>query len=71
MEFSWNFDKNKNLTKLSQYVKSNKDYNITAVYDGKATKLTGKDQAGKINKIITGLAILKITTDKGDLNWSY
>lgn len=71
MSFSWNHNNKKNLEMLSQHAKSKKDYNITAVYDGVNTKITGKDQLGKINKIETGFKILQITTDKGDLNWSY
>ncbi len=71
MVFSWNYDKNKNLKKLSQQVKSKKDYNITADYDGKNTKLSGKDFLGKIFQTLPGLKIIKITTSNGDLEWSY
>ena len=71
MTFLWLYDKSSNLKILSQYVKSKKDYNILAVYDGKNTRLTGKDSTGKITKSFSGLKILKISTSKGDLQWSY
>ncbi len=71
MVFSWNYDKKGNLKKLSQHVKSKKDYDITAVFDGRNTKITGKDFPGKILQTFAGLKILKITTNKGDLGWSY
>lgn len=83
MSFNWNYDKDKKgdrekdriavLKKLDQHIKSKKDFNIDANFDNKTntTKITGKDQSGKINKTETGLKIIKITTDKGDLNWSY
>jgi len=71
MTFLWLYDKNKNIKMLSQYVKSKKDYNILAVYDGKNTKITGKDSSGKISKVFSGLKIIKVVTNKGDLSWSY
>ena len=71
MAFLWLYDKNKNLKMLSQYITSKKDYNILAVYDGENTKLIGKDSTGKILKSLSGLKIIKITTNKGDLQWSY
>ncbi len=79
MAFLWLYDKNKNLKMLSQYVASTlrhssgqeKDYNVLAVYNGKNTTLLGKDASGKILKTEKGLKILKVTTNNGDLNWSY
>ena len=71
MAFLWLYDKNKNLKMLSQYVASKKDYNVLAVYNGKNTTLIGKDASGKILKTEKGLKILKVTTNNGDLNWSY
>lgn len=83
MSFSWNYDKDKKgdrekdkiavLKKLTQHIKSKKDFTIDANYDSKSntTKIAGKDQSGKINKTETGLKIIKIATDNGDLNWSY
>ena len=56
---------------LSQYVSSKKDYNVLAVYGGKNTTFVGKDSSGKILKTEPGLKILKITTNNGDLSWSY
>jgi parallel beta-helix repeat protein len=71
MVYLWLYDKNKNLKILSQSVQSRRGYNILAVYDGKNTKITGKDSSGKISKSFSGLKIIKITTNKGDLSWSY
>ena len=71
MAYLWLYDKNKNLKLLSQYIVSKKNYNILAMYDGKNTSLIGKDSTGKILKSISGLKIIKITTSKGDLTWSY
>lgn len=47
------------------------DYNILAIFDGKNTKIIGKDSSGKISKSFSGLKIIKITTKKGDLDWGY
>jgi hypothetical protein len=69
--FLWTYDKSGNLTKLSQNVAAKKTYVILAVYNGKKTSLVGLDKTGIILKSITGLDLLKITTNKGDLNWSY
>ncbi len=71
MAFSWLYDKNKNLKTLSQHIQSKKGYNILAVYDGNRTALLGKDASGIILKSLSGLKIIKITTSKGDLTWSY
>ena len=71
LAFDWKFDKQQNLKELNQYVKSKKDFNIDAVYKNGKTKITGKDKNGKINKLFDGLILVKISTDKGDLNWSY
>ena len=71
MAFLWLYDKKDNLKMLSQYVSSKKDYNVLAVYGGKNTTFVGKDSSGKILKTEKGLKILKITTENGDLKWSY
>jgi len=61
----------KRLTMLSQHVQSKKGYNILAVFDGKNTKITGKDSSGKILKSFSGLKIIKIITKNGDFSWFY
>ncbi len=71
LAFDWKLDKQQNLTELNQHVKSKKDFNIDAIYKNGQTILTGKDQNGKINKTLSSIVLLKISTDKGDLNWSY
>jgi hypothetical protein len=70
MVYSWLTDKNKKLVALSQYVKSNK-YNMLGLYDGKNTKFVGVDSSGIILKSIPGLKIIKISTKKGNFEWSY
>jgi len=55
---------------LFQRVRSKNDYNILALFDGKNTKISGKDSSGKISKFESGLKIIKVTTKKRDLEWA-
>lgn len=71
MAFLWVYDKKNNLKTLSQHVQTKKGYNILAVYNGKKTTFLGKDVKGLIIKSFNGLKIIKVTTAKGDLEWSY
>lgn len=71
MKYSWSLDKTKNLAKCNQQIKSRKEYTIEANFDGKITKLSGKDASGSIAKAVNGLALLKVSTNKGDFGWSY
>ena len=71
LSYSWSFDKSGNLAKLTQKVKSQKDYSITATYDGINTKITGTTAGGKVSETLPGLKILKVSTNKGDFGWSY
>jgi Lecithin:cholesterol acyltransferase len=71
LAFLWAYDKNNNLTLLSQNAAAKKTYVILALYNGKKTSLAGIDKTGIILKSITGLDLLKISTNKGDLAWSY
>jgi hypothetical protein len=71
LAFLWAYDKNNNLTMLSQNIAAKKTYVILAVYNGKNTSLVGLDKTGIILKSIAGLDLLKVSTNKGDLNWSY
>jgi hypothetical protein len=71
LNFAWAFDKKKNLELLSQNVQSKKNFNILAIFDGKKTSLVGRDSSGIIFKSLKGLVLLKISTNKGDLVWSY
>jgi len=71
LAFLWAYDKNNNLTLLSQNVAAKKTYLILALYNGKKTSLAGIDKTGIILKSITGLDLLKVSTNKGDLAWSY
>jgi len=69
-DFAWEFDKKGQLKFLSQHAVSKKDFNIRANFANEKTLLAGKDQSGRIFKTVTGLAMLKITTNQGDLGWS-
>ncbi len=70
-KFSWEYDKSGQLKSLGQRIQSKKDFILEAVYKDGNTKLEGKDQNGKIKKTLNGLALVKITTNKGDVDWSY
>lgn len=69
--YSWLFDNFGKLAKLTQKVKSQNNYSITAIYDGVNTKLTGTTSTGKISQSFQGLKIIKVATNQGDLSWSY
>ena len=71
MVYKWKYDENGELVYLSQHIKSKNDYNITAIYDGAKTKISGKDSSGIVSQTIDGLKIIKITTNQGDFDWSY
>lgn len=68
--YIWDYDKNSNLKKLEQQAKSKKDFNISADFNGTATKVEAKDTAGKIKHTYPALKLLQIKTNKGDLDWS-
>lgn len=60
MIFRWYYDKQNNLKTLYQYAKQKSGYNISFIFDGRNTKITGKDILIRILKIEKGLKILKI-----------
>lgn len=69
--FFWQIDKKGKLILLSQFVRAKKDFNILALYGAKNTLLTGRDESGRINQRLSGLVLLKISTDKGNFKWGY
>ncbi len=69
LSFNWQLDKSGNLKALDQQVRSRKDFNLEASFKNNQTVVSGKDQSGKIKKTLNGLVLLKVTTDKGDLEW--
>jgi len=71
MNFLWLYDKKQNLKMLTQRVMSKNGYNIFALYNGSNTTLLGKDKSGYITKTEKGLKILRVTTNNGNLSWSY
>lgn len=70
MIFSWSYGRDGKLDKLSQDIKSG-SYHILAVYDDGRTKISGMDSLGKILKTFNGLKIVNISTQQGNLTWSY
>ncbi len=69
--FSWAVDRKGKLIVLSQSVLLKNGYTILAIYDGKNTKMTGRDSKGLILKKFSGLKIIKVLTSKGNLSWEY
>ncbi|MDE2312012.1 MAG: hypothetical protein KGJ93_02915 [Patescibacteria group bacterium] len=56
---------------LEQHVRSRKNFKIDAYYANGKTVIRGRDQTGKISQTITGLTLLTVATNKGDIVWSY
>ncbi len=71
MSYSWSLDGAGNLAKLTQKISLRNSYTVSAIYDGVKTKITGTDSSGKISQSLPGLVILKVTTNNGNLTWSY
>jgi len=69
--FSWAVDRKGKLIVLSQSVLLKNGYTVLAIYDGKNTKMTGRDSKGLILKKFSGLKIIKVLTSKGNLSWEY
>ncbi|MCL5667064.1 MAG: hypothetical protein M1383_04820 [Patescibacteria group bacterium] len=71
LAFSWSLDKQGNLKLLSQDARSIKDFNVSAVYNGKQTIIKGRDETGKINIKFGYPVFLKVFTRQGSLGWQY
>ena len=71
MDFIWSSGQNNEINMLLQHVQSKNGYNIVALYDGVKTKIEGAGSYGNISETFEGLKIIKITTNRGDLVWSY
>lgn len=69
--FSWQYDKQGQLKKLTQSAQDKKNFRIDATFDGQQTRFRGNGNQGKINELRPGLVSLKIRTQTGDLMWSY
>ena len=67
----WIYDWKGKLTTLSQYVLSKNAYNVLAIYSGKNTVVISKNSFLPTYKIWPGMIIVKVTTSKGDLLWTY
>ena len=71
LHFDWLYDKKGKLQILTQNVQSKKEFNVSAIYALGKTIILGKDQNGKINKVISGIVPLKINTNLGNFVWAY
>lgn len=71
LKFSWVYDKSNQLAFLDQYVNSKKDFSVEAMYKPNQTTLLSKDLIQKTSQTLNGLLILKVSTNKGDLDWAY
>jgi hypothetical protein len=65
-KFQWKFDTHGILEKLEQKMKAKGDFKITAKYEHGKTKITGKDENGKIGQEIQGLVLLKAVITRGN-----
>lgn len=70
-QFDWSFSTGGILKTLNQKVWSRENFSISASYSLGNTTIVGKDQSGKINRRLSGLYLLKVSTDKGNYFWSY
>jgi pimeloyl-ACP methyl ester carboxylesterase len=71
LAFWWQINKAQKLTELHQIIKNKKQFTVYAYYKNGLTKILGKDQNGVINKTVNGLNTLNVSTNKGDINWSF
>jgi len=73
LHFDWDVDKAGNLKSLNQEIRSKKNFNIQAEYKSNVnqTKLEGKDQSGKISRVLNGLVSLIVKINNGDIDWTY
>lgn len=71
LHFDWLFDKKNNLQVLSQIIQSKNNFNVLSSYALGRTIITGRDQSGKLSKLIKGLEFIRVITKNGDLGWSY
>lgn len=72
--FRWNYDKNGVLKALDQKIMVKKDFAVLAFYNLKQdmTYVRGRDvDSGKIKQKINGLALIKIQTNKGKLDYEF
>lgn len=72
--FEWSYDKQNNLKELEQNIMVKKDFSLASEYNAKQniTKIHGKDvDSGKIKQKLNGLFLLKIKTNKGNLNYNF
>lgn len=74
LSYEWSLDKNKNFKSLSQEITANGKFEIGAQYSSKQNKTQisvkeGKKKAQTVS--VSGLAIIKATTQMGRLGWEY
>jgi hypothetical protein len=69
-KFEWEQDKLGKLKKLEQKIQNKNNFEIHSEFDGKNTIIEGKDSKGEFHSSFVGLKLLRITTNKGLLNWT-
>lgn len=68
--FNWKYQNN-SLKSLVQHVKSKREFNIQAEYNGIKTEIKGKESTGAVNQNFNNLVLLKLKTLSGDFTWTY
>lgn len=69
-KFEWEQDKLGKLKKLEQKIQNKNNFEIHSEFNGKNTIIEGKDSKGEFHSSFVGLKLLRITTNKGLLNWT-
>lgn len=69
-KYEWEQDKTSKLKKLEQKIQNKNNFEIHSEFDGKNTIIEGKDSKGEFHSSFAGLKLLRITTNKGLLNWT-
>ena len=74
LNYEWSLDKNKNFKSLSQEITAKGIFEIEAQYTQKQnkTQISVKEEKRKVQTVsVSGLVIIKATTQMGKLGWKY
>ncbi|MEK7161227.1 MAG: hypothetical protein AAB729_00870 [Patescibacteria group bacterium] len=71
LSFDWELNRAKQLKELEQKIQNGNKFKVKARFENNKTKLSGKDQSGKINLKLPGLVLLKLITNHGEFGWGY
>jgi hypothetical protein len=70
IKFKWMLDKQGQIKSLTQHLRIKGELYIELDYRNGQTHIKGRSENGLINKKMPGLALLQITTNKGQLNYA-